>query len=273
MSNFDDPVLKQAVRRAWGDEKAPAGLAARCRAAMAEELSGPLHLNQPDTGLNTRMWGHARSWGGWAMAALVLLTVGLGYLYFAGPPSRSNAVLAGGIPVSLIEDVIATHDHCSSRYLANHHNVGCPKTDYPQIKQTLEQRLGHRVLVTPVAGWEFRGAADCATAGSHKQCAHLLFERPDRKQTLSVFSMPYEGECTLRPAEVFAEQIERHPVAGFVEGQEIYCLVGYAPDGSLTVAEVKTVTETYRQNLHAIRIVYPDTPADPTRLVSHPARR
>jgi hypothetical protein len=265
-ASFVDPVLQEAVIRAWGQETAPPGLADRVRAAMAEAADAPLRLDARP-GL--------RTWGALALAAVVLIAVGItSFHVLPSPdqPSASNASLAGGIPVSFVHNVISTHDHCQQKYLANHHAIGCDKNDYNAIKQALEQQLGHRVWVTPVASWEFRGAAECRTGDGSTRCAHLLYERPQRRQTLSIFSVPYDGPCSLASSETFGEIVENHPVAGFVDGKELYCLVGYAPDQSLTVDELKQTTQTYRQNLHALRIVHPSFPGTPTQL-AHTAGR
>jgi hypothetical protein len=267
-ASFVDPVLKDAVIRAWGQVVAPPGLAERVRSAMSSAADAPLRLDARPG------W---RTWGGLGLAAAAVLAIVIGYTQFLpGPagssPGAGNAMIAGSVPVSLVRDVITTHDRCSLQYLANHHNVGCDKSDYGQIRQRLEDRLGYRVWATPVAGWEFRGAADCRIGDGATASAHLLYERPAQKQTLSVFSVPHHGQCSSPPpAGTFAQEVENHPVAGFVEGQELYCLVGFSPDHSLTVDEVKRTTETYRSNLHALHIAYPQFPGLPTQL-AHSSR-
>ncbi|MCC6240311.1 MAG: hypothetical protein IT448_08445 [Phycisphaerales bacterium] len=264
-SEFHDPLLQQAVQSAWGSEKAPAGLTDRCRAAMksidsAQISPAPLRLLQPTTATQpvTNAKNSLRAslprWGGWAIAAAVLLFIGVtGSLFYKNLSSLGGekATIAGGIPVSFIQDVIGTHDYCSTYKMEQHHNVNCPKDDFWQIKQQLEAELGYPIWSTPVAGWEFCGASRCYAGADRQQCSHLLFCKPDHKQqTLSVISIAYNDPNTLKADEMFAEQIQHHPVVGFIEGKQMYCLVGHDPDDALSLDELRAAAKTYRHNLH-----------------------
>ena len=115
-NQFDDPILKSAVRRAWGAERAPDGLRTRvagmlAESAATEEVSAedpvPMRLVNRDFG-----W-RLPAWFGYAAAALVILTVSLVGWRFMGDADQlrqGGPVLAGGIPVSFVNDIVHTHD-------------------------------------------------------------------------------------------------------------------------------------------------------------------
>ncbi len=246
LDQFEDVRLKKAVVRAWGGEKAPAGLSDRIRASLEEESApAPYRMDRWSARVSPR------AWGGMALAASVLLIIGLSTFQFmpVAVTQSSNAVLASGIPVSLIHDVITTHDRCCGKTSGGHHTLDCAESDLPAIRAILEERLGCPVWVVMPDGWEFAGADDCRVGDGPEKCAHLLFNRQNRKQTLSVISVAYDGPSTLKAGEAFAEEVERHPVAGFVDGGAMHCMVGYSEDGSLTVAELKSATQAYRQTI------------------------
>lgn len=261
---FDDPILKAAVRRAWGQETAPTHLRARISAMLAESAdtdTSDVEMSEPAP---MRLVGAAReggwrlpAWMGYAAAAVVVLAVGLVGVEMmnedAPPP---GVTLAGGLPASFIGDLVKTHDRCCD--YANHHTIDAPRDDIHAIREDLEDRLGRPVWVFDATadGWQFRGAAVCRVA--QQTSAHLLYDRPSNRQTLSVISVPFNGTCSLRAGEVVALPMQaNHPVAGFLDAGEFHCLVGHSPDGSLTIDELRRMTERYRSNLQVARIADP----------------
>ncbi len=199
------------------------------------------------------------SWWGYAAAALVVVTIGLtGLRFIVTQDHQANGpVLAGGLPVSFVSGIVQAHDRCCN--FDNHHTIDAPRDDFKQIKHQLEDRLGERVWVVDATrdGWRFRGAAICTITG--RKSAHLLYDRSSQNQTLSVVSIPYEGKCDLRNGEIVTINMQaNHPVAGFVIDDEFHCLVGHSPDGSLTIDELRRMTERYRGNLQIAKAVYPD---------------
>lgn len=262
-NQFDDPILKSAVKRTWGDQRAPGELRDRVAAMLsagAEEIA-------PTDSAPMRMAEHSAwqlpTWVGYAAAALVLLVVGLigwQFLDTAGRPGNGGPVMAGGLPVSFVNDIVHTHDHCCN--FENHHTIDAPRDDFQLIRHQLEDRLGEPVWVIDATndGWQFRGAAICHVKG--RKSAHLLYDRPPRNQTLSVLSVPYDGECSLPNGEVVTIDTQtNHPVAGFRTDGEFHCLVGHSPDGSLTIDELRRMTERYQGNLQIVRIAYPNAMA------------
>lgn len=262
--HFDDPILKAAVRRAWSQESAPPQLRAKITtliAGMGDTDAGEAETAEPAPSMRLpeRQGGwRLPPWVGYAAAAVVLLAVGLISIQMIGTDTPSpGPTVAGGLPVSFISDLVKTHDRCCN--FANHHTIDAPRDDIDAIREDLEDRLGKPVWVFDATadGWHFRGAAICRVAD--RRSAHLLYDRPSNGQTLSVISVPYEGNCSLRRGEVVTLPMQaNHPVAGFIDAGEFHCLIGHSSDGSLTMDELKQMTERYRSNLQLARLVGPD---------------
>src|SRR2546421_10588722 len=77
LNSFDDPVLKDAVRRAWGTETAPAALRERIAAMGIGAAKMPAAAVMPTAAANRRGWvrilRHPNSIYGLAAAAMVLI--------------------------------------------------------------------------------------------------------------------------------------------------------------------------------------------------------
>ena len=262
-NQFDDSILKSAVCRAWGHQRAPDSLRDQVTALLADHADSDIPADTPNPiPLPPGAW-RLPAWAGYAAAAMVTLAVGLvgwQYLSTTDQPANGGPVLAGGLPASFINDIVHTHDRCCN--FDNHHTVDAPRDNFQLIRQQLEDRLGEPVWVVDATseGWQFRGAAICRV--KDRQSAHLLYDRPRRNHTLSVLSVPFDGHCSLGRGEVVALDLQaNHPVAGFIADGEFHCLVGHSPDGSLTLTEIHEMTERYQNNLKIVRMIHPEVMA------------
>ena len=248
---FEDPALREALRRAWGGELAPAALRDRVTRALREEPSAPV--------LGGARW-RIGSIGRLAAAAVVLLAVGGVAGYFAGvfrdggPSSRpvSNLPVGSRIPLTLATQLADVHLHCSAA--PDHHGMASAGTDDFQIIATrLRSQLHHPVLVCPAGNpdgagpWKFRGAAVCSVG--EQPAGHLVFVRG--QAAVSVFSLP-AGVCPLLSVNDQCESRARNcDVAAFRQGEGFFCVVGSSADGSLTREQVRGLRDRLRPNVIA----------------------
>jgi hypothetical protein len=240
---FDNPALREAVRRAWAGERAPAGLRDRITRALREDPQAPAPAA---TGWRI---GSVRQL---AAAAVVLLAVGGVAGYFAGVFGEGRTPVASRIPATLVTQLAQVHLHCSDA--PDHHGAASSGTDDFQVIATrLRSQLGRPVLVCAAGNpdgagqWTFRGAAVCQV-GEHA-AGHLVFVRG--QAAVSVFSLP-AGACPLLPANERCEsQGLNCDVAAFRQGEGFFCVVGSSKDGSLTCEQVRGLRDRLRPNVIA----------------------
>ena len=241
---FDDPGLRAAVRRAVGDESAPASLRARVSGLIAAQASDVADAPRaPQAAPRRRLVINSGVWRLTAAAACVLLA--LGYVAYQVrmqffPPSPYQAYPDGAthpvIPASIVLDVLRRHDACAK--LADHHLIPGDKPEL--LKETLTQSAGVTASAISLdAGWQFRGAGVCDVGAS--KAAHLLFVRGD--DSVSIFSMPATAECGGGAPGCYRDTVEKHPVAGFQRGSALYCIVGSDPNGEFTATELNTIVD------------------------------
>ncbi|HTL30196.1 MAG TPA: hypothetical protein VL282_13280 [Tepidisphaeraceae bacterium] len=230
---FDDPALRQALKRAFGADMAPLPLVSRIQNALAAEI-------EPVASRPARP--RPRIWSLAAAACLCLFSLSLLasqlWATFA-PPRELMAVQSLDIPTELAQAMVARHDVCADQ--PDHHFLpGVDKNDLTAIRKSLSKALDQKVLVTTLPdGWVFRGASLCPVAG--ERSAHLLFTRGN--QTLSLFSLP-NADYPVSNSDIPYEGVQaNHPIAGFTHGNGMYCLVGSSPDGKLTLDELKSLRD------------------------------
>lgn len=91
-------------------------------------------------------------------------------------------------------------------------------------------------------GWTFHGAG-VRNVGEH-QAAQLYFTKGT--QSISVFSLPASATKGAHDDQDYDKDFNGSPIAGFVHGKGLYCIVGSSPDDSLPMAEVKRLLNEHR---------------------------
>ncbi|CAN5352638.1 hypothetical protein BH09PLA1_BH09PLA1_26090 [soil metagenome] len=236
---FDDPALCAALRKQLGRETAPPSLRARVLVALDEaETAPPERSSAPPPRLFLR-----RPMVRLAIAASVLVVLAAGALIASRsnePPKRSVAVLPAAFAVAMAQQ----HDICRSS--SDHLTPGESKDDLRLISKKFRDELGFPALVAMLDdGWQFQGARICPIGDV--RTAHLLFTRGD--QSLSVFSIPGKAVYSPQDGATYHMTVDQHPIAGFVRGTTMYCLVGKSASGDLTLAQVQAITDALEKRL------------------------
>jgi len=208
--NFEDPVLKAALKRAVGGEGAPASLRARVEKAMAAEAAKPL------VEARRRNWQKSPLVG---LAAAALLIVGIGLIFnHLWQPAEDDPYR---LPVAMARDMVAAHDR--SLALASAHEIDAPKDDLNKVRDTLKDKLGHPVLVASLGnGWTLEGAR-VARIGE-TPASQLVFKKGD--ESVSVFSVSGRAYYASQDGSEYKQTEAGHPIAGFVQKGIVHCVVG-----------------------------------------------
>jgi hypothetical protein len=243
---FDDPVLKSAVRRAWGDEQAPPELRQRIETLLAAEQAAAGAVVNPVAGTGddvihvpASLW--RRKGVGLAAAAAVVLGVSVAASRLLSPDgSLSPTGVAGAatsLPADLAQQLVKSHDRCLRFHPDDHHLfTDAPKDDFKAIAAGLSAELNHPVVATAVGDdWAFRGAAVCPVGQT--KSAHLMYGRGDA--AVSVFSLPASAVPGCGNHQCCDAAINGHPVAGFVESGAFYAVV--ASSGGKTPVDLEQI--------------------------------
>jgi hypothetical protein len=217
---FNDPVLKDAVRRCWSCDCAPSELqkkiASLCASSDANEHQKPLGK---------------LSWVIWPMAIAASLVLAVGFFHrFENHPAP--LAIAPAIPVSLENDLIFRHDRCCIE--PNHQHVNAPKNDDAAIENAMHQQLNRPVLVFHPQDrkWDFRGASICPVGSV--PAGHLVFVKG--KNALSIFSLPKSFFPDAVEGKQYAVATDKHCIVGFVKDGAFFCLVS---SGDVSVGELQ----------------------------------
>jgi hypothetical protein len=240
-TRFDEPILKAAVRRAWGRERAPWGLRRRVKDALTDENSTDAGAATHDViGVAPSFWRRRIPLAAAAAAALAL-GVGLIVLKTSRPghqppvatvtesgasapaPMARATQLTALLPTQLGEQIVRGHDLCVRVHPEQHHFVhDAPKSDFAAIARSLEAKVKHRVIATAVGDdWDFRGASLCPVGT--KRVAHLMYRQGDAY--LSVYSLPAAAAPSVENHQTCDAEINGRAIAGFVEDGGFYCVV------------------------------------------------
>src|SRR5687768_4056924 len=127
-NSFDDPTLKDAVRRVWGGEAAPAALRQRVEAMGIGTVSAPASAVLAGGGSRRAGWGtlfrHPMSVYGLAAAAMVVIGFGLASRMNEGPKGQWAGGRTGQygtpatqvLPASVAKGIVDVHDNCRKNY-------------------------------------------------------------------------------------------------------------------------------------------------------------
>lgn len=237
---FDDPALKAAIARVWAGESAPASLRQRIEQIVAQgvtdEPRGPAIRDRVLSWWRNPLHGLA--------AAILILVVGGGWYYYQGL-SEQYTHQYSAVPATFASALTDAHQRCFKAH--DHHHIQAPRSDFQAINQVLQSQLNQPVLATSLNdGWVFQGAAICRVGGS--PAAHLTFQRGT--QTISVFSMPRNacGRGSLSGSYQLITADGYH-IAGFARHDDLYCVVGYCPQGNLSLGEVISMRNQLRDRM------------------------
>ena len=244
---FDDPALKQAVRRAFADEgeTAPAALRQRVEAlfaagAVAAAAGSGRARAEPIRRSDRSWWGRQLTARNGIAAAIALLAVGFMFwqlrsqLGTSSPSSHYNYATTK-FPDSFAVAMVAAHENCAK--LPDHHLV--PGKDPASVKAQLTAAEGITVAATDLGdGWQFQGAGICNVGGV--KAAHLLFTRG--KDTLSMISMPAPRSLA-GFSGTYTEVVQDHPMSGVVSQGGVYCLIASAPDHAVNSHDLELLLE------------------------------
>jgi len=234
--SFNDPSLRTAVRRVWGDERAPRELRQQIAALCTSSGKRGSRANSEPFSMRIRSTLY-----GLAAAAVFILAVGIAFADWSGGgrrPLRAPRVVA--LPGNMATNLFARHD--ADEKAKKHQFAGINQTDFNTMSKELGSQLGFPVLATslPGNGWRFHGASIC-TVGKIVT-AHLIFDRQG-KQYISLFSMPVGEVSGSGPGCDYTEVAQNHVMAGFATSVGFYCVVGSSSDDSMTVEEVRTIRD------------------------------
>ena len=212
-SPFDDPVLKAALKRNLGTERAPASLRARVERALAAETAATMRraAHRPSGWRNSPLVG---------IAAAALFIVGIGLIfnnYWRTDTGRAE------LPKQMALDMAAAHDRALAS--GGRHELDVPKDDLNAIRNTLKDKLGHPVLVASLGNdWQFQGAR-VAKVGT-TDAAELVFKSTTSADSVSVFSVPGQAYYATEEGLEYKQVADGHPIAGWVKNGIVHCVVG-----------------------------------------------
>jgi hypothetical protein len=242
-SDFHDPELKSAIRRAWGDECCPSHVRRRVEAMFAEQD----RIVRP----RSSMWRQKLS--ALSLAASVAIVAGVG-VFSLQRDWRSSPTLTttASLPAELSQQLIQSHDACAKLHAADHHLFdAAPPDNFKLIAAKMTEQMKYPVIATPMgADWDFKGAAVCPVGPSKRP--HLLYSHGD--VFVSVFSFPASA-CSACPDHQTCEtDLNGHPVAAFAEAGGFYCVVA-SSHGATTIdlQQVRALRDQLRGQVIAIR--------------------
>jgi hypothetical protein len=264
--SFDDPVLKDAVRRAWGSETAPAALRERVVALGIGAAKAPLAAVTPAVAANRRGWWtmlrHPNSIYGLAAAAMIVIGFAIGARLNVDSPRRFGGGSDGQypvaadygpaapiLPVPVLKGVLDVHDASRSNPASGAQFKDVPPGDFDALRKRMGRELGFKALAAPLADddgpWAFRGASVCEI-GRFK-ASHLVFERGG--EMISVFSLPRSSCPDARIGRAYKIDDPDHPLVVFVRSDGVHFVVGSSEDRSLSPDDLLAVCERLRAYL------------------------
>jgi hypothetical protein len=233
-SNFEDPALKSAIRRAWADQRAPDAL--RSAVLLAAAASRPVPPKLP----KLKMLGKKPLY---KLAAAAMLAVGVASLsyqaYRVKHPYRSHVLVVEHLPANVVQMLTTDHDQ-----LAAHPDVpsDLPR-DAAQLTDALKSKLPYPPLTAPIGNGFSLVNATFGPVGS-SQGSHLLYQRGPQK--VSVYTLPASAAPSCSADAIINGGMPTHPVAGFTHGGAFYAVVGSSSNGSITAGDVQSIRDTLR---------------------------
>jgi hypothetical protein len=227
---FDDPQLKDAIRRAVGKQSAPTALRARITAALdAEDAKAPAGAMRRR---NWRLYSYA------AVAAVLVIGLSLGYVWYFRTPQPTA-------PDWFIDAMVSLNDDPAQ---VNDPQIAAPGADLNTVRQALSEKVKHAVLAaSPGDGWQFTGATVADVRGT--PMAHLMFKRGD--DTLSVYSISAERMYMGGSPNGARYELTKdgHQIAGFVFNGAVHCVVESSKSNPPKLADAIAIRDHLRNAL------------------------
>jgi hypothetical protein len=261
-SQFNDPALKAAVKRAWGADCCPAKLR-QCVCGLVNDADQPMQM---------RPW---LAWGA-AIAAVLTMAIILPAVHqspqktdvaIATNPSSPNIQFADVLPASLQSELIKTHDRCAQK--PSHQRLLVSMNDDVAMAAAMRSQLSRAVLVArPSQGnWTFKGAAVCQVASA--PTGHLVFASGD--QSLSIFSLPNSLDPKLKDGAHVETTKDGHSIAAFAKDGALFCLVSSGSSDAMTVGQLAQMRDRMEANVTTLTAA--DLPAPALAELLYPIRQ
>jgi hypothetical protein len=261
-NSFDDPILREAVRRAWGGETAPSVLRERVAAMGIGAAKAPATAVMPAVVPARRGWAkvlrHPNSVYGMAAAAMVLI----GFAIAARLGDDGPRQIGGGtdttaadydyvpakpvLAIPVLKGVLDQHDSSRDHLTDDKFLKDVPPGDFNALRMRLSRELGFKALSAPLVdeegAWTFRGASVCKV--DKYPASHLVFERPG--ETISVFSLPRASCPDARIGLAYHIADADHPLVVFVRSDGVHFVVGSSDQRTLSPEDLRGICNRLR---------------------------
>jgi hypothetical protein len=221
LEQFDDPNLKAALRRAAGALPNRPDVRARIAALVESEtraasdgngaVAPPLRIAPAAP---RRL--HPMRW--LAAAAVLLIAVGSGFFLYQRhheAEERAEYLQANNI---LLKDMIKAQQGAAGEVKP----ITVALTDRDAVQKSLSQTLGRNVLVPQWPNWQLTAAGIGAIAGN--QAAELTYK--NGPQQILFVSLPAKAFTGGDEDDKYQYQLSGHPIAGFIKGDSLNCVIG-----------------------------------------------
>jgi hypothetical protein len=231
---FDDPNLKAAVARVRGGHKARPDLVDRVRGSLAAAMNGdaaPVRRIElkPHRPLFRRL----------AIAASIVAAFALGVVTHSVVHKYVEAREYLEANEKLFRGMIAA----GQAQVDGRPELFGSLDDPARLRQLLANRLSHEVPLPDLSaqGWVLTEAAVVQVQAL--PAARCVFSRGG--STLTLFSLPSGAFAGAEDGETYQTVIDGHPLAGFIRGGGVHCVVGSA---GTPLAEVTPLTDQLRRS-------------------------
>jgi len=231
---FDDPNLKAAIARIRGGHTARPDLVDRVRNSLAEAMNG-------DAGPVRRIEVKPRSPAlrRLAIAASIVAAFALGVVTHSVVHKYVEAREDLEANEKLFRGMIAAHQG----QLDGPPELFGSLDDPARLRQLLAKRLSHEVPLPDLSakGWVLREAAVVQLQAL--PAARCVFSRGG--STLTLFSLPSGAFAGAEEGGSYQTVVDGHPLAGFIRGGGVHCVVG---DANTPLADVTPITDQLRRS-------------------------
>jgi hypothetical protein len=234
---FDDPDLKAAIARIRGGHTASQDLIDRVRHSIAEATNGQARQSMASARTGWRISARPMM-RRFAVAASIVAAFGLGVLTHRVVHKYGEAQEYIEANDGLFRAMIAAHQGTFTRPEA----FG-PVSDPALLRQQLADRLAHEVPLPDLSaqGWALREAAVVQVGAL--PAARCVFARGG--STLTLLSLPSAAFASAEDGETYQTVVDGHPLAGFIRGGGVHCVVG---DANTPLGDVTPLTDHLRRS-------------------------